>query len=953
MNITFATSGLDFCGDSLNRNSLGGSETALASMAREFARLGHRVMVFCQCSRPGEYEGVRYEHVDSYHRQCRNLTIDVQIISRFGHLWHPDINAGINMWWLHDMPSPKNDTMMYVLKADMVALLSDFHIQSYQLSGAPIDPIVWKTANGVDMDLISKCKASNSAHPARFLYSSLPERGLDRLVTDIWPRIKQQIPLAELCIAGYDLSSIQQMIQEETRQSQRAIMERAARTDGVRLVGSLNKSSLYSLMKSCTSMIYPTTYPEIFCITAVEAQACGLPIITTNMAALPETVGPSSGILVDGGPEYAARFADEAVRLVADPARRKAMSVAGPEFVNEKGYVWSRIAKQWETKFEDIFRERRTKQTSRVISTMVRSSDLVQARLLAEAVTVEEKPACADLLLTVDDKPKYRLLSDIDRVALWNVVVGIWKHHTPLDNKRILNASGFPEFGDFLKQENPTIQETELKDHKEGDKYDAIYISDEMASVEQPHGTVLFYHKMLRDDGLLLTTTPYGALSLREDQRQLWSFTSDDLRAIAMDFEVFGSIYAPLFVGDRGEWQGYWVTCFGGGGKVNKINLTERAKRYRPEQTLSVCMIAKDEERWMNMSLSEAELVADEIIVVDCKSTDRTVEFAEYHGAKVFQTDFHDFSQARNESLDHAVGDWILWLDCDERLVNGGRLRKYMDYPLANAYTVRQNHLIVDGAKDCDTPARLVRNKPHHRFVGMIHEHCEDVSDPDILCKGINPTFECGDVDIAHYGYVHEQHRRKKAILRNMDLLIEDAKVNLPKGRMLTWVLAIRDYLNATKWHFRHIGARNIEEDSFEHELTEYVIDTYHTHFAGRDELLEPIVAPMYQEACSNLSSNGLQYRRMGIVPFQGVVALTGDYKPIPKQELAKVRPEAMWFIHPDELRAFLDRIHGNLGRQMFNGYKREAPAITWEYSPGAPDPVAVLTRIRELYKRG
>ena len=83
--------------------------------------------------------------------------------------------------------------------------------------------------------------------------------------------------------------------------------------------------------------------------------------------------------------------------------------------------------------------------------------------------------------------------------------------------------------------------------------------------------------------------------------------------------------------------------------------------------TLSLCMIVKDEESMLANCLKSVNGYVDEIIVVDTGSSDRTVEIAEEHGAKVFHHQWeNDFSKHRNQAIGYASGDWILVLDADE-----------------------------------------------------------------------------------------------------------------------------------------------------------------------------------------------------------------------------------------------------------------------------------------------
>src|SRR3989338_5592832 len=86
-----------------------------------------------------------------------------------------------------------------------------------------------------------------------------------------------------------------------------------------------------------------------------------------------------------------------------------------------------------------------------------------------------------------------------------------------------------------------------------------------------------------------------------------------------------------------------------------------------PKQTISLCMITKNEEKYLEQCLNSVKDLVDETIIVDTGSTDKTKEIAKRFNAKVYDFKWaDDFSAARNESLKHATKDWILILDADE-----------------------------------------------------------------------------------------------------------------------------------------------------------------------------------------------------------------------------------------------------------------------------------------------
>lgn len=93
-------------------------------------------------------------------------------------------------------------------------------------------------------------------------------------------------------------------------------------------------------------------------------------------------------------------------------------------------------------------------------------------------------------------------------------------------------------------------------------------------------------------------------------------------------------------------------------------------------------MIVRDEARTLDTALESVRTIADEVVVLDTGSTDRTVEIAEAAGATVHRAAWNDdFAVARNACLQHVRGEWVLWLDGTERLDEASveSLRRFVD----------------------------------------------------------------------------------------------------------------------------------------------------------------------------------------------------------------------------------------------------------------------------------
>ncbi len=195
---------------------------------------------------------------------------------------------------------------------------------------------------------------------------------------------------------------------------------------------------------------------------------------------------------------------------------------------------------------------------------------------------------------------------------------------------------------------------------------------------------------------------------------------------------------------------------------------------------LTLCLIARDEEKMLPGCLASVRSSVDEIVVVDTGSRDRTIEIARSAGARVLEQPWaDDFSAPRNLALEHATGRFVLVLDADERLAPGaGRfLRRLLRAPEADAFFLR----LHDAARLDATPQEVTSGRARHgdpvlllrlfrrleglRYRGIIHESV------DGGLRERQARFAVTDVDLVHLGNVRELRRDLKKNTRNLDLL--------------------------------------------------------------------------------------------------------------------------------------------------------------------------------------
>lgn len=196
----------------------------------------------------------------------------------------------------------------------------------------------------------------------KLFYGSSYDRGLDMLLP-IWPAIKEKFPDATLDIAyGWDLFDKGYADNPERRQWKERINKQMEQP-GITHHGRISQDKLKELRQQCGIWVYPTYFPEINCITALECQKDGVVPCVINFAALKETV--QSGVKVDGDiydDETKAAFLSSLLELMGDPKKWQEEQRKGMEFA--KQFDWSQIASKWKEVFEDATKEKLPTQAS-------------------------------------------------------------------------------------------------------------------------------------------------------------------------------------------------------------------------------------------------------------------------------------------------------------------------------------------------------------------------------------------------------------------------------------------------------------------------------------------------------------------------------------------------------------------------------------------------------------
>lgn len=309
-------------GHTIYESSLGGSESAVAFLARELSRQKHQVFVLTH-GPSTVVDGVTY--VSNDQRESLGMAEwDVVVSSRWPQALQLDWKTKGRMIWLHDMPVDN-----LAVRADRIVCISQFQLKQHRFSE---DAQVAVIGDGVDETFF---EVSQERNENRLIWTSNPDRGLP-IAAHVFQEIRKRWPALELHVFGrastYGWSEQDEFI----------YLPREQDRENVFLHDSLPRHLLARELAKSWAMFYPTIWPETFCMAALEAQATGTPVIASPYGALPETV--MGGVL-----QY--DFLN-AVSQLRNKRRWDKLSVTGQEFARQ--FSWKNIAEQWAKEAEDV-----------------------------------------------------------------------------------------------------------------------------------------------------------------------------------------------------------------------------------------------------------------------------------------------------------------------------------------------------------------------------------------------------------------------------------------------------------------------------------------------------------------------------------------------------------------------------------------------------------------------
>jgi glycosyltransferase involved in cell wall biosynthesis len=308
---------------------MGGSEEAVVYLAPELAKLGYDVTVFGEVSEPFIAQGVQWLPWD---RMDRRDFFNILIIWRTPQFVE-QFNARKIFVDMHDQLPEKivkpYPNVTYLFK-------SQYHKDQYPtVTDYQIIP------NGIDLTHFNKTKKK----PYSVIYPSAYYRGAEQLLK-LWPKVKEQVPEATLDLY-YGWQSWLKLEGEDDFYVRMSKLIKDSEKLGVKEHGRVDHQTLAQKFDESKVWAYPTEFPEIFCMTAVKANAAGCKPVITDVAALKETGGPNA-TFIETDSIYRDQYSQEKFVKELVKALKEDNTKASEQRIWATQFAWDQVAFRWQ-----------------------------------------------------------------------------------------------------------------------------------------------------------------------------------------------------------------------------------------------------------------------------------------------------------------------------------------------------------------------------------------------------------------------------------------------------------------------------------------------------------------------------------------------------------------------------------------------------------------------------
>ena len=387
--------GIPYDGTTIDKQGLGGSESAVTLMARELNNIGFTVTVFNNCgidhATPGIYDNVTYRPLSEL---ANDHYFDIVISSRtvipFTDLKdYPKLNdnrshpfqsmdlynrilskAKMRVLWMHDTFCLGDNLIEELAVSDRITdifTLSDFHLtyvanchHGKRRNFEVLKRKFFITRNGArnyrkEVDIKAK-------DPNLFVYNASVTKGMIPLVNHIWPKVKRLIPDAKLKVIGgyYRFSTNSEPDQQEKDWRKMAADPNLANL-GIEFTGVIPQKEIADILTQANFMLYPAAFPETFGISTLESLLYNTPVITCRFGALEEIALDGASYQIDYAiepnglfpdisvPEQVEKFVDMTVRAYHNKYLHQQKQYYCNIIKDLAG--WDTVALQWKQHF--------------------------------------------------------------------------------------------------------------------------------------------------------------------------------------------------------------------------------------------------------------------------------------------------------------------------------------------------------------------------------------------------------------------------------------------------------------------------------------------------------------------------------------------------------------------------------------------------------------------------